>query len=76
MWQKKTENKKNSNLASKKDHQFGSLVRRFIASESGTTAIEYALIAGGVSIVIISSGLVLGGHVKAIFETIRDAIVQ
>lgn len=37
---------------------------RFCADESGATAIEYALIAGGVGVTVASSVYALGTHVK------------
>ena len=39
-------------------------VRAFARNENGTTAIEYALIAGGLSIVILTAVLALGDTVK------------
>lgn len=40
-------------------------VRAFASNENGATAIEYALIAGGVSIVILTAVIALG-------DTVRD----
>lgn len=40
-------------------------VRTFARDDSGSTAIEYALIAGGISIVIVTAAISLG-------ETVRD----
>ncbi len=39
-------------------------IRAFAHNENGTTAIEYALIAGGLSIVILTAVLALGDTVK------------
>ena len=41
--------------------------RRFAASRCGTTAIEYALIAGSVSIVILVAVTGLGSNMKTVF---------
>ena len=40
---------------------------RFIRCDEGATAIEYALIAGGISIAIVGSVSTLGGHVMTVF---------
>lgn len=45
--------------------KFSKVLRRFIREERGTTAIEYALIAGSISIVILTVVVALG-------QTIRD----
>lgn len=47
----------------------------FIAcsSEDGATAIEYALIAGGVALAIASTVYVLGGTVLGLYEGVADA---
>ncbi len=51
-----------------------SLLRSFIASQSGATAIEYALIAGGISIAIVISGSILGGNVATMFNTVQSVM--
>jgi len=38
--------------------------RRFVGDEAGATAIEYALIASGISIVIVGTIAVIGTEVK------------
>jgi pilus assembly protein Flp/PilA len=43
-------------------------IRRWAASDSGTTAIEYALIAGAISIVILVAVTNIGSSVTAMFE--------
>jgi pilus assembly protein Flp/PilA len=50
---------------------FGQLVRRFRADESGATAIEYAMIAAGISVAIITTVYSLGTKVK---ETLWDKV--
>ncbi len=49
--------------------------KRFIAEESGATAIEYALIAGLLSIVIIGSVVAINDSMTGIYEKIRSYIV-
>jgi pilus assembly protein Flp/PilA len=44
--------------------------RRFFADRRGATAIEYAMVAGGVALVIIGAVTVLGQHVGALFNTV------
>jgi len=39
-------------------------IRTFARNENGATAIEYALIAGGISIVILTAVTALGGTVR------------
>jgi len=47
-------------------------VRRFLSNESGATAIEYALIATGISIAVVGAVTTLGSEVKA---TLYDKLV-
>ena len=49
-----------------------STVRAFVKDESGATAIEYALIAGSVSIVIVTVVTTVGSDVKALFQRLVD----
>ena len=51
-----------------------SLVSRFVKDESGATAIEYGLIAGLVSIVIIAGLQIAGPKLQAVFTTIGNAL--
>jgi len=74
MMQIKAETVKNDSAAGDKGRWNCSLLRKFMASTQAATAIEYALIAGGISIVVIVSGSVLGGNVDQMFTTIRDAL--
>ena len=50
------------------------IVSRFVKDKSGATAIEYGLIAGLVSVVIITALVALGPQLETIFETITDAL--
>ena len=50
------------------------LILRFLASESGTTAIEYALMAGSIAIVIIRTVNTVGSQLTAtIYRKISTA---
>jgi pilus assembly protein Flp/PilA len=51
------------------------LLARFLTDESGTTAIEYALIAAGISIVIIAAVQAIGVSVADLFTKVKDALV-
>jgi pilus assembly protein Flp/PilA len=46
----------------------------FIRSETGVTAIEYSLIAGLISIVIITTAGVIGTQIAAVFTGISAAL--
>jgi pilus assembly protein Flp/PilA len=74
MMHTKAEKQKNFGLAGGKRMSKFSLLQNFIASQSGATAIEYALIAGGISIAIVISGSILGGNVAAMFNTVQSAV--
>lgn len=49
-------------------------VLRFIRDTSGATAIEYGLIAAGISVVIIATVNTLGGQLKNTFQTVSDQL--
>jgi pilus assembly protein Flp/PilA len=49
-----------------------SLAKRFLNDESGATAIEYGLIAAGISVVIIVAVNGIGTKVNAAFTSVRD----
>lgn len=51
-----------------------SLMTRFIKNESGATAIEYGLIAGLISVVIIAALQVIGTQLDARFDQISAAL--
>lgn len=53
-----------------------SLITRFKKDESGATAIEYGLIAGIVSIVIISGLVIAGPALQGTFEAIGAALTN
>ena len=50
------------------------LFARFLKNESGATAIEYGLIAGAISIVIITAANLAGGRLTTIFDGIATAL--
>jgi pilus assembly protein Flp/PilA len=47
-------------------------VHRFLANQDGATAIEYALIAGGIALAIIATVIVLGEAVNQDFEAVEN----
>jgi pilus assembly protein Flp/PilA len=49
-------------------------VTRFLKDESGATAIEYGLIAAGISVVIIGAVQAIGTSVSGAFNTIAGAL--
>jgi pilus assembly protein Flp/PilA len=50
------------------------LLDRFLRDESGASAIEYALIASGVSIVIAGSVMTAGTTVKNLYVSVANAL--
>jgi pilus assembly protein Flp/PilA len=51
-----------------------SLLSRFLSDQSGTTAIEYSLIAVGISIVIVAAVNGIGGSVNARFVAVSSSL--
>jgi pilus assembly protein Flp/PilA len=49
-------------------------VLRFVKDESGTTAIEYGLIAAGIAVAIIATVQALGTNLTATFSSVSTAI--
>jgi len=49
-------------------------VQRFMKDESGATAIEYGLIAAGISVAIITVVNSLGGQLKNTFNTVSTQL--
>jgi pilus assembly protein Flp/PilA len=56
------------------EHTMTDLVRRFANDESGATAIEYGLIAAGISVAIITVVNTLGSQLKATFTNISSQL--
>jgi pilus assembly protein Flp/PilA len=50
------------------------LVKRFAKDESGATAIEYGLIAAGISVAIIATVNLLGTSLKGTFSTVNEKL--
>jgi pilus assembly protein Flp/PilA len=50
------------------------LIARFVKDESGATAIEYGLIAAGISLVIIAAVNGIGGKLNTTFNTINTSL--
>jgi pilus assembly protein Flp/PilA len=50
------------------------LIKRFAQDESGATAIEYGLIAAGISVAIIAVLQGLGTNLKTTFTTVQTAL--
>jgi pilus assembly protein Flp/PilA len=52
----------------------GKLVRNFLGNESGATAIEYGLIAAGISVAIIVAVQTLGTGLNTTFTSVSTAL--
>jgi pilus assembly protein Flp/PilA len=50
------------------------LVKRFANDESGATAIEYGLIAAGISVAIITVVMTLGSQLQSTFSNISSQL--
>jgi len=53
-----------------------SVCKRFLRDDSGATAIEYGLIAAGISVVIIGTVNTIGGQLKNTFNNISTNLGQ
>jgi pilus assembly protein Flp/PilA len=51
-----------------------SIIKAFFKDESGATAIEYGLIAAGISVAIITAVNGLGGKINSNFESISNSL--
>ena len=51
-----------------------SLVARFLRDDAGATAIEYGLIAAGISVAIIATVAGLGTKLNSTFTSVKDAL--
>ncbi len=49
-------------------------VRRFMRNERGATAIEYAMIASGIAVVLAATITGLGTNVKRLFTSVSTAL--
>jgi pilus assembly protein Flp/PilA len=57
-----------------KEHQMNELIARFANDESGATAIEYGLIAAGISVAIIAAVNLLGVQLNTTFSTVTTQL--
>jgi pilus assembly protein Flp/PilA len=53
-----------------------SMLKRFMGDESGATAIEYGLIAAGISVAIIIVVQNVGTNLTTTFTKVKEALVQ
>jgi pilus assembly protein Flp/PilA len=51
-------------------------IMNFAKDESGATAIEYGLIAAGISVAIIAVVNSLGGQLKTTFNNVKDSLAN
>ena len=56
------------------ESQMKKLIIRFVKDESGVTAIEYGLIAGLISVVILVAVTAIGSSLQGLFQTIATAL--
>jgi pilus assembly protein Flp/PilA len=54
--------------------QMRKLARRFLTDQAGATAIEYALIAAGISIVIVAAVNSIGTSLNSTFSSISNQL--
>jgi pilus assembly protein Flp/PilA len=59
---------------SQREREVRSLVTRFRKDERGTTAIEYALIAVGISVAILGAVQLVGSDVSALYDRVARVI--
>ena len=52
------------------------LIQSFVKDESGATAIEYGLIAAGISVAIIAVVNSLGGQLKTTFSNVSSSLAN
>jgi pilus assembly protein Flp/PilA len=51
-------------------------VHAFIISDDGATAIEYGLIAGGISLAIVAAVFAFGSDLRSVFNTLGSSMQQ
>jgi pilus assembly protein Flp/PilA len=56
------------------EHHMNGVIKRFVADQSGATAIEYGLIAAGISVAIIAVVNSLGSQLKSTFTNISSQL--
>jgi pilus assembly protein Flp/PilA len=52
------------------------IIGRFVADESGATAIEYGLIAAGIAVVIITAVGYVGTNLQAVLEKVAGELAK
>ena len=57
-----------------KRRQMKAIIKRFVRDESGATAIEYGLIAAGISVAIIAAVQATGVNLNGTFTAVSNAI--
>ena len=55
-------------------HAIRTSLRSFLADERGATAIEYAIIASGISVAIVGTVATLGSEVKGWYTSVATAL--
>jgi pilus assembly protein Flp/PilA len=53
---------------------FGRLFQSFLRNEQGATAIEYGLLAAGISVAIIATVAALGSNLNTTFSSVSTAL--
>lgn len=56
------------------NHRAYRSLKYFLRSESGATAIEYGMIAAGISIVIVGGVILIGQSVGLLFNSVANAL--
>ncbi|ARP99454.1 Flp family type IVb pilin [Pseudorhodoplanes sinuspersici] len=51
-------------------------IHRFVRNEDGATAIEYALIAAGIAVAVVSTVISLGDSVKTMYDRVYTAMTS
>ena len=56
--------------------KFIARVQAYLQSEEGATAIEYGLIAGGISLAIVAALFAFGDQLASVFNTMSEAMTD
>jgi pilus assembly protein Flp/PilA len=63
-------------LTRKVSNNMTSLITRFLSDESAATAIEYGLIAAGISVAIITAVMTLGTQLNSTFNAVSSQLAS